>query len=230
MGSTEVSVEIFPLQLNFCCEPAYIADMPYHRTAEVLLKVPECMPKESWNKQTEKEAEKRKHDLFERTVLPYVNSAYNLARWLARNDQDAEDILQEALLRTLRSFDSFIPGRDGRAWFLTIVRNSCRTWLKRNRFPEATVQLDDSCQSPETAWSDPEAALIKSANSERIRRALEDLPSEYREILVLRELEELSYKEIAQIIEIPLGTVMSRLSRARRELYTRLAGTAGEMR
>jgi RNA polymerase sigma-70 factor, ECF subfamily len=187
------------------------------------------MPEESWNKETGKEVRKGEQDLFERTVLPYVNSGYNLARWLTRNEQDAEDILQEALLRSLRSFDSFIPGRDGRAWFLTIVRNSCRTWLRRNRSREA-VQLDDDCQAPPAIWSDPEAALIKSANSQRVRQALEDLPAEYREILILRELEDLSYKEIAEIVEIPLGTVMSRLSRARRELYSRLGGKTGETR
>jgi RNA polymerase sigma factor (sigma-70 family) len=177
----------------------------------------------------EKEIRKGKHDLFELTVLPYVNSAYNLARWLTRNEHDAEDIVQEAFLRALRSFDTFMSGRDARVWFLTIVRNSFRTWLKRNRSQELALQAEDSCQAIVATWPDPEAALIKNATSQRIREALDDLPAEYREMLVLRELEELSYKEIAQIIEIPLGTVMSRLSRARKELYTRLAAANGEM-
>jgi RNA polymerase sigma-70 factor (ECF subfamily) len=162
-------------------------------------------------------------------VLPYLNSAYNLARWLTRNEHDAEDIVQEAILRALRSFDTFIPGRDARAWLLTIVRNCCRTWLRKNRSSQAAVQLDDNMQAPIGALPDPETILIKSADSRQIREAMEELPFEYREILVLRELEELSYKEIAQVAEIPLGTVMSRLSRARRELYARLSATRGEM-
>jgi|SRR5207248_2959157 RNA polymerase sigma-70 factor, ECF subfamily len=181
-----------------------------------------------WNKQTGKEVRKGKHDVFEATVLPYLNSAYNLARWLTRNEHDAEDIVQDAILRALRSFDTFIPGRDARAWLLAIVRNSCRTWMRRNRPHETAAQLDDDAQVAVGTWSDPEAVLIKNANSQAIHSALEELPSEYREILILRELEELSYKEIAQIVEIPLGTVMSRLSRARRELYARLGGATGE--
>jgi len=183
-----------------------------------------------WNKLAEKRVQKGKPDVFERTVLPYINSAYNLARWLTRNEHDAEDIVQEAFLRAFKSFDTFIPGRDARAWLLAIVRNSCRTWLRRNRPHETATQLDDDAAAPLDTWSDPEAALIKNANSQLIREALEGLPFEYREILILRELEELSYKEIAQIAEVPLGTVMSRLSRARRELYARLGSLAGENR
>ena len=162
--------------------------------------------------------------------MPYLNSAYNLARWLTRNEQDAADIVQDAFLRALRSFDSFVIGRDARAWILAIVRNSCRTWLRKNRSPEASVPLDDDSGTVIGTWSDPEAELIKKANSQLIRQALEELPFEYREVLILRELEELSYKEIAQIADIPLGTVMSRLSRARRELYTRLSRGSGEAR
>ena len=181
-----------------------------------------------WNKQTGKEVGKGKHDVFEATVLPYLNSAYNLARWLTRNEHDAQDIVQEAIVRALRSFDTFIPGRDARAWLLAIVRNSCRTWMRRNRSHDTTTQLDEDCQMATGTWSDPEAALIKNGNSQLVRQAIEELPIEYREILILRELEELSYKEIAQVVEIPLGTVMSRLSRARRELYTRLGGATGD--
>ncbi len=133
--------------------------------------------------------------------------------------------MQEALLRALRSFDTFIPGRDARAWLLTIVRNSCRTWQRQNRSHE-TMHLEDDSQAVGT-WLDPEAVLIKNANSQLVRGAMEELPFEYREILVLRELEELSYKEIAQITGIPVGTVMSRLSRARRELYMQLSQASG---
>src|SRR4051794_12011755 len=101
------------------------------------------MSEEIWNKSTEKEVRKGKHDLFERTVLPYLHSAYNLARWLTRNEQDAEDIVQEAFLRAFRSFDTFILGSDARAWLLAIVRNSCRTWQRQNRFHETLLE-DDS--------------------------------------------------------------------------------------
>jgi len=188
------------------------------------------MPEGSWNKRNGTAVQKSKHDLFERTVLPHLTSAYNLARWLTRNEYDAEDIVQDAFLRAMRSFDTFIPGRDARAWLLAIVRNCCRTWLTRNRSQEPTVQLDESSPAVVGTWPDPEATLIKNANAQVVHQAMEELPAEYREILVLRELEELSYKEIAQVVEIPLGTVMSRLSRARRELYIRLGGGTREMR
>jgi RNA polymerase sigma-70 factor (ECF subfamily) len=100
------------------------------------------MPEQIWNKQLEKQVQKGKHELFERTVLSYLNSAYNLARWLTRNEHDAEDIVQEAFLRALRSFDTFTAGRDARAWLLTIIRNSCRTWHRQNRSRETTVEWD----------------------------------------------------------------------------------------
>jgi RNA polymerase sigma factor (sigma-70 family) len=185
------------------------------------------MPEEPWNMRAEKEVHKGKDELFERTVLPYLNSAYNLARWLTRNEHDAEDVIQEASLRAWRSFNTFVPGRDGRAWFLTIVRNTCCTWLRQNRSSGAAMQLEDDFQFVGT-WLDPEALLIRNMNSQLIRQALEQVPLEYRELLILRELEELSYKEIAKIVDIPLGTVMSRLSRARRELYTQLSGATGD--
>ncbi len=186
------------------------------------------MPKEFWNKRKSQEVRKGKHELFETTVLPYLNSAYNLARWLTRNEHDAEDIVQEAFLRALRSFDTFIVGRDARAWLLTIVRNCCRSWQKRNRSSETAVPFDDDISAATATWSDPEAVFLKDVNSQLIHRVMEELPLEYREVLILRELEELSYKEIAQIVEIPLGTVMSRLSRARGELYSRLGQITGD--
>ena len=187
------------------------------------------MAEESANKPRAREVRKGRDDLFERTVLPYLNSAYNLARWLTRNEQDAEDIVQEAFLRALKSFDTFLPDRDARAWLLTIVRNCCRTSLKRNRGRE-TEQLDDTYPAAAEIWPDPETELIRNSNSQQVRAAMETLPVEYREILVLRELEELSYKEIAEIVDVPIGTVMSRLSRARTELYNQLAGVAGASR
>ena len=188
------------------------------------------MSDERWNNAAAAGVGKGRHELFERTVLPYLNSAYNLARWLTRNEQDAEDIVQDAFLRALRSFDTFVAGRDGRAWILAIVRNCCRTWLRKNRSHEASLPLNDDSPAAIGTWSDPEAELIKNANSQLVRQSLEELPFEYREVLILRELEELSYKEIAQIAEIPLGTVMSRLSRARRELYARVGRASGEAR
>lgn len=187
------------------------------------------MREEVWNKRTPEYVGKREHELFERTVLPHLNSAYNLARWLTRSADDAEDIVQEAFLRALRSFPSFILGRDARCWLLAIVRNCCRTWLKHKGLRDPTSQLDESARAV-GVWSDPEAAVMENMNSQRIWRALEDLPLEYREILVLRELEELSYKEIAEILEIPLGTVMSRLSRGRSELQNRLCAVTEERR
>jgi RNA polymerase sigma-70 factor (ECF subfamily) len=180
-----------------------------------------------WNKKTERQVEQGKHDLFEKTVFPYLRSGYNLARSLTRNEQDAEDVLQEASLRAWRFFDTFIAGRDARAWFLTIVRNTCHTLHSKNQFPGPVMPLENDSEVAGN-WPDPEAALLTKLNSQIVSRALEDLPLEYREVLVLRELEELSYKDIAKIIEAPIGTVMSRLSRARRELYTRLCPVSGE--
>lgn len=181
-----------------------------------------------WNKNTEKQVEPGRHHLFEKTVLPYLRSGYNLARSLTANDQDAEDVLQEASLRAWRFFDSFAIGRDARAWFLAIVRNTCRTLHRKNQLPGPVMGLDDS--EVVGNWPDPEAALLIKMASQTVTKALEDLPFEYREVLVLRELEELSYKDIAKIIEAPIGTVMSRLSRARRELYTRLCPHPGDMK
>jgi RNA polymerase sigma-70 factor, ECF subfamily len=187
------------------------------------------MPEGIWNKKIKKPVGKGKEELFERTILPYLNSAYNLARWLTRNEQDAEDIVQEAFLRALRSFDTFTVGRDARAWLLTIVRNSCRTWYRQSRSHEVVVERDLDSEPAVATWSDPEATLVKDANSQLIHEAMDHLPFEYREVLILRELEELSYKEISEILDIPLGTVMSRLSRARKELYTRLSQAKREM-
>jgi RNA polymerase sigma factor (sigma-70 family) len=182
-----------------------------------------------WNKKTTKQVEQDRNRVFETTVLPYISSGYNLARWLTRNEQDAEDALQEASLRAWRAFDTFQPGRDARAWFMTIVRNTCRTLRRQKQGRELDMEFEDDSQAADS-WLDPEAMLIKEANLQLVHQALEELPFEYREIIILRELEELSYKEIARIVDIPLGTVMSRLSRARRELYARICDPGGEIR
>lgn len=156
---------------------------------------------------------------------PHLDAAYNLARWLTRNPHDADDVVQEAYLRAFRFFDSF-RGGDGKAWLLTITRHTCYTWLKQNRRGEVEVEYIDSdagLQGREhddvpLHGADPQAALISAADRGLIEAALRKLPLEFREVLVLRELEELSYQEIATITGIPIGTVMSRLSRARLRL------------
>lgn len=155
---------------------------------------------------------------FELTVLPHVDAAYNLSRWLTRDAHDAEDIVQEACLRALR-FIHTQRGQNSRAWLLTIVRNTCCTWLEKNRLNELAHAVPlDSAAEPASESADPQALAIERADRELVRQAVEELPIEYREVIVLRELEEMSYKEVAQIVGIPLGTVMSRLSRARARL------------
>src|SRR5436309_2337865 len=159
---------------------------------------------------------------FEEALLPHLDAAYNLARWLTRNDHDAQDLVQESYLRALKSFDGF-HGSDGRPWLLTIVRNTCYTWLKRNRSPEL-AEFDEAIYLRETDAPDPETSLIRSAETRVVREALERLPVKFREVMVMRELEGLSYKEIAAAAEIPVGTVMSRLARARKRLQAALRG------
>lgn len=170
---------------------------------------------------------------FEEAVLPHLGAAYNLARWLTRNETDAEDVVQEAYLRAFRHFGSF-HGGDGRRWLLAIVRNTCYTWLQHNRSPELMIPFDDQLYEIESKDLDPEALLLQSADTQMVRQALTDLPLEFREVLVLRELEGLSYKQIADVADIPMGTVMSRLARARKRLQQILAGqinkeTSGEL-
>lgn len=157
---------------------------------------------------------------FEEAVLPHLDAAYNLARWLTRNDDDAKDVVQESFLRALKFFGGF-HGSEGRPWLLTIVRNTCYTWLKRNRSTEL-AELDEAQYLGETDASDPETLSVRNSQKRLVREALERLPVEFREVMVMRELEELSYKEIAAVVGIPLGTVMSRLARARKRLYASL--------
>jgi RNA polymerase sigma-70 factor (ECF subfamily) len=154
---------------------------------------------------------------FETDVLPHLDAAYNLARWLTRNGQDAEDIVQEACLRAFRFFGGF-RGGDVRAWLLKIVRNAFYTRLQQDRSQESTTTFDEEIHSEGGGSVSPETFLLQSADGRLLRHALEELPANFREVLVLRELEGLSYKEIANVANIPVGTVMSSLSRARKRL------------
>lgn len=156
-------------------------------------------------------------------MLPHLAAAFNLARWLARTDHDAEDLVQDAYLRALKAYDSF-RGGDGRAWLLTIVRNTCYTWLKENRAQEFTTVFDEEIHTTEDDSPNPEILLLENVDQRLLKNALEALPLEFREVLVLRELEGLSYKEIAGLMGIPIGTVMSRLARAREYLRQQLTG------
>lgn len=160
---------------------------------------------------------------FEETVLPHLDAAFNLARWLLRSRADAEDVTQEALLRAYRFFGTYRAG-DARAWLLQIVRNCSYTWLQKNRPLEDISELSEASMPQER--STPESLAIASHNRERLSRALEELPAAFREVLVLRELEGCSYKEIAAITARPIGTVMSGLARARQQLRTVLTESA----
>jgi len=159
---------------------------------------------------------------FEKAVLPHLDAAYNLARWLTRNDPDAEDVVQEAYLRAFRFFGGF-HGENGRAWLLGIVRNTSYTWMQRNRSTELNMPLDDEPHEVKDDNLNPEELLLQKADAQMLRQAVEELPLEFREVLVLRELEEMSYKQIAVVADLPLGTVMSRLARARKRLQQILA-------
>jgi len=173
---------------------------------------------------------------FEQCALPHLDAAFNLARWLVGNDSDAQDVAQEAFLRALKYFDSF-HGTDARGWLLTVVRNTSYTWLRENRIEDLTVSMDedgfDSMQSAHEAFSEangfgisapnPEAQFIQQADDDLLRQSIAQLPVEFREAMVLRELEDLTYKQIAAITGVPVGTVMSRLARARKRLQSILA-------
>jgi RNA polymerase sigma-70 factor, ECF subfamily len=154
---------------------------------------------------------------FEQAVLPHLDAAYNLARWLTRNERDAEDVVQESYLRAFRFFAGF-RGGDARAWLMRIVRNTCYTWLHANRPLQEATEFDETLFSPDSRSPNPEEAVLRNDRSAVVRKALETLPTNFREVLILRELEGLSYKEIAEITGMPAGTVMSSLSRARDRL------------
>jgi RNA polymerase sigma factor (sigma-70 family) len=166
--------------------------------------------------------EQNKLARFEKAVLPHLNAAYNLARWLVRSDHDAEDVVQEAYLRAFKFFGGY-QGGDSRRWLLTIVRNTSCTWLKQNRAHEFTTVFDEEIHSEDSGVTNPETTLLQSVENDLLRKALEELPVEFREVVILRDLEGLSYKEIANIADLPVGTVMSRLARARKRLEQCLA-------
>jgi RNA polymerase sigma-70 factor, ECF subfamily len=161
-------------------------------------------------------------ECFEDVVLAHLDAAYRLARWLTRNEHDAEDIVQEASLRALRYFRTF-SGRNGRAWFLRIVRNACCSW-RAQTVKASTDVFDEDQHSVTQLTCDPETLLLHAADASLIDEILRNLPDRFRELLVLREVEGLSYQELADVLEIPIGTVMSRLSRARQAFRRALEG------
>jgi len=162
---------------------------------------------------------------FETLVLPHLDAAYNLARWLTRNDHDAQDVVQESMVRAMR-YIAGLRGEQARGWLLQIVRHSCYSWLTQNR-PAEQLYLDDTLdpafEIAAPSADEPHAVAVRQADRRALNEAISALPVAYREVLVLRELEDLSYGEIAHIADIPVGTVMSRLSRARGLMRTALA-------
>jgi RNA polymerase sigma factor (sigma-70 family) len=165
------------------------------------------------------------HRTFEEVVLPHLDAAFNYARWLTKSEADAEDVVQDAYVRALRFFSS-LRSDDARSWLLTIVRN---TWY--GRFPRATAAnqttvYDDMTHDRPDESLDPEALVLQRQAVEKVQRAVQELPADFREVIVLRELEGLSYKEIAAVVGIPIGTVMSRLARARERLLAILGPSA----
>ena len=158
--------------------------------------------------------------LFEEVILPHLNAAYNLARWLTRNEQDAQDVVQEAYLRAFRFFDGY-HGGDGRSWVLEIVRNTCFTWLRREKRSVTTAVFDEAAHTLRASSArgpNQEEALVEDAKRTILRDCIEGLPEEFREVIVMRELEEMSYRQIGEATGLAAGTVMSRLSRARKRL------------
>src|SRR5256886_5738846 len=177
----------------------------------------------------EQQGAAQEHELasFEATMLPHLDAAHNLARWLMRNEQDAQDVVQEAYLRAFKSFSGF-HGSNGRGWLLTIVRNTSYTLLKKNRAADLTTTFDEEIHASGRESVSPAAMLEHAEDAELLKNAMNELAAEFREILALRHQEGLSYKEIADIAQIPLGTVMSRLARARDKLKECLAARIGK--
>jgi RNA polymerase sigma-70 factor, ECF subfamily len=162
---------------------------------------------------------------FEQAMLPHLDAAYNLARWLLRHDHDAEDAVQDAFLRAYRSFDHF-RGGDGRAWLLTIVRNVCYSRLRTARQFATAEMFDENAHGSTDDPAEANAIAWREINHPLLRQALEQLAPEFREVIVLHELEGLAYRDIAIVADIPIGTVMSRLARARRKLQTQFLALA----
>jgi len=172
-------------------------------------------------------AQERELASFEETMLPHMDAAHNLAKWLLRNEEDARDVVQEAYLRAFKSFGGF-HGSNGRAWLLTIVRNTSYTLLKKNHAVDLTTTFDEEIHTSGQESVSPATLLERSEDADLVREAMDKLPVDFREILVLRHLEGLSYNEIADIAQIPPGTVMSRLARARGKLKECLAARIGK--
>jgi RNA polymerase sigma-70 factor (ECF subfamily) len=166
-------------------------------------------------------------DRFERAVLPHLDDAYTLARYLLRDEHDAQDAVQDAVLRALRYFETYRDG-DARAWLLAIVRNCCLTWHRRERGSRATVSFNDHAADIVSDSRETDALAIERSERAAIERAVAALPPEFREVIVLREVQSLSYKEISDVVGVPIGTVMSRLARARKRLASVLGPGAKE--
>jgi len=163
----------------------------------------------------------REVERFERIVLPHLDDAYTLARYLLRDEHDAQDAVQDAVLRALRYFETYRDG-DARAWLLAIVRNCCLTWHRQHRAERATVPLLDTDVADIGGGRETDARAIARSEREALQRAVAALPVEFREVIVLREVQELSYKEISAVVGVPIGTVMSRLARGRKRLAAAL--------
>jgi RNA polymerase sigma-70 factor (ECF subfamily) len=180
-----------------------------------------------------KKREEQDHDpnedltSFEALMLPHLDAAHNLAKWLLRNEQDAQDVVQEAYLRAFKSFGGF-HGSNGRAWLLTIVRNTAYTLLKKNRAVDLTTTFDEEMHVTEHESASPAVILEHAEDAGLIRKAMDELPAEFRDVLVLRHQEGFSYKEIAEIAQLAPGTVMSRLARARAKLREYLVAGIGK--
>jgi RNA polymerase sigma factor (sigma-70 family) len=158
-----------------------------------------------------------KLELFEEIILPHLNSAYNLARWLTQNEHDAQDVVQESYLRAFRFFDGY-HGGEPKAWLLAVVRNTCHTWRRREKRDVTKVLFDEAAHTPNMDTPNAEERLVEATKMNTLRHCIETLPVEFREVLVMRELEEMSYQQVAEVANLPVGTVMSRLSRARKRL------------
>ena len=161
--------------------------------------------------------DERHRESFEQVVLPHLDAAYSVARYLVRDDHAAEDVVQEAFLRAIRHFDGY-RGENARAWLLTIVRNCCATYIAKARAEQTHAEFDEREHSGTEEDSTPELFLVRSGREDALRRALDALPADAREMVILRDVQDLSYKEIALVAGIPIGTVMSRLARARKRL------------
>ena len=170
-----------------------------------------------------KDAVDTKVRTFELTMWPHMRAAYNLARWLVRNDHDAEDIVQESFMKAYKAQESF-RGSEAKTWMLSIVRNTAIDFMRRYK-ASPTTTLSEPGYEPKDDAPDPERVLLQQTRRDQVRQAISHLEPEFREPIVLREIEGMSYKEIAAVLDIPMGTVMSRLSRARNLLLVELRGS-----